>query len=201
MIVLVTTATIDQKFDDRLVEYRESYSELLKYVPKSSVHLVECVSQTTPLSNLGSPIFYSCTHKPEWRNKGALELLAMRDFVEKNLGDREEEECVIKLTGRYTIINNFVFRSLTDGDELFDFVGRLVDNETQIFTGLFSMKLGLLRKFVRGVEPLELERSSKNIEKYLKEFLEYSGARCNFIIELGVKAPIFGTGEIDLHYL
>ncbi len=199
MKIIYTSALIPNKFEERKNDYINSYSELIKYIPQNNIFIVESFSSDISFFNkLGSEVFVSNTHDPSFKNKGVLEIKAMLSFFENN--KFSDNDLVMKLTGRYKI-NDDYFIKLPENTKNFDFYGKLIDDNTQIFTGCFIAKYSLIIEFLKSQNLMLLENNMINIEKALLDFLIAKNKKCFFVDKLNVTAPIFGTGNVQIHNL
>ena len=198
MIVLYTSALIENKFDIRKSQYLSSYNILDKYLDKKNIKIVECFSSDGDfLKSLGSDIIYTNTHNNSIRNKGVLEVMAMKKFFE--VFDIDDDEIIFKITGRYTLIDDSFINLINSTN--YDFYGRLMDENRQVFTGCFAMRKKIFLDWLNKQDLNILERMSINIEKSMIDYLYREGVNTHFSEMLNIEAPIFGTGEIDFHVL
>lgn len=198
MKVLYTSALISQKSEERKSHYKDSYYSLLDYIKKEDIFIVECFSENVDfLSELGSPVYTANTHNPSIKNKGVLELSALKKFMATV---EFTDDILLKITGRYRLLDNS-FLNAIEQNSGYDFYGKLVDNNTQVFTGCFAIKDSILKEFLEYVNLEFLEKNMINIEKVLLDFLIEKNKKCFFVEKINIFAPIFGIGNIDNNYL
>jgi hypothetical protein len=197
MKVIYTSALIQNKFEERKNDYINSYNEIIKYIPSNNIFIVESFSSKPDFfSELSANVHVSNTHDPSINNKGVLEIKAMLSFFENNTFD--DNDLVMKITGRYKI-NDDYFVKLPESAKDFNFYGKLIDNNTQIFTGCFIAKKSTFLKFLKSQDLDLLEKNMINIEKALFDFLITNKEKCLFVDNLNITAPIFGKGNTQIH--
>jgi hypothetical protein len=194
MKIIYTSALIENQFEVRKNQYIESYNSLCKFLEPNEIFIIECFSKTPNfLLELTDRVFLSSSHDPSIRNKGVLELMAIRNFLTVI---PPEEEMIIKITGRYKLLSDFFLNQIYDNPG-YDFYGKLVDDGSQIFTGCFCCTESILREFIDAQDLVYLERNMVNIEKSLLDFLQNRGKKCFYVEDINILSPIFGTGEIE----
>lgn len=196
--VIYTSALIPNKFNERKRNYIESYDSLSLNFKKDDIHILECFSSEGGfLLTLGSPVHLSLTHDIGLKNKGVLELNGILNFIRTK---EIETNYFLKITGRYKFIGEDFLKLLEKNLE-YDFYGKLIDKNTQVFTGCFLIKKNVLLEFLEFQDFNYLEKKMINIEKALLDFLKIKNKKCFFVENLGLEAPIFGTGNIETHVL
>jgi hypothetical protein len=195
MIVLYTSALIQNKFEERKNQYLQSYNSLLRFFPKSDIHVIECFSKKPDFfDELSSSTFISNTHNESIRNKGVLELMAIQKFLENN--NYTEDTLFFKLTGRYQLIDDHFLKIVLQNTG-FDFYGKIVYDGTQIFTGCFCIKFRTLYDFIYRTDFDYLNSNMINIENAIYDYLISTNSNYFFVDKLNLIAPIFGTGNIN----
>jgi hypothetical protein len=198
MKVIYTSALIPNKFEERKLHYKNSYSVLLEYFNNSDIYIVECFSDKSDfLSDFGCQVYLTNTHDVNIRNKGVLEMKGISDFI---LNNKIEDDYFLKVTGRYKFLDNYFIKNYKDNIG-HDFYGKLIDNKTQVFTGCFIIKNKILNEFIEYVDLNHLESNMINIEMSLLNFLIENNKNCFFIDKLNIEAPIFGQGDIKKYLI
>ena len=193
MKVLYTSALISNKYDDRKVEYQKSFFKLLNFFKKEDITVIECYSQNPDfLDEFGCDLFHSNTHLSKIKNKGVLEILALKKFLESKT---DINFLFLKLTGRYELIDNDFINTINQNPG-FDFYGKLVDNNTQVFTGCFAINGLVLLEFINHQDLDFMETNMINFEKLLFDFIKEKNTL--YVNKINLIAPIFGVGNIDL---
>lgn len=165
MKILYTTALINNYYEERKKEYLMSYNKLLEKFNNNDIYIIECVSneKNTYLNQLNN-VFYTNTHDNNLKNKGVKEVLGLKKFIENNYID--DNEFIIKLTGRYLFINFDIFNIVSNNYDCY--VKK--DDYNQIFFGCFICKFKIFKDFLFNINLEFLEKNMINIEK---EFADY----------------------------
>lgn len=199
MKIAYTAAQINFKYDERKNDYISGYNCLKNIIDENSIYVVESYLKDFGIfKDFAKNVFISNTHNQSIRNKGILEIMCLKKFL--NQANFNEEELICKLTGRYSFIDNYFFKEIEKNKD-FDFYGKLVDNETQIFTGCFCMKNKFLIKFLNEVDLFRMETESINMELEVFNFVKKNNLKSIYLNNLSIKAPIFGAGNIQTIYL
>lgn len=198
-ILLYTSALIDTQFDKRKIDYEMSYDILSNLINHNSIFIVECYSNEKKfLSNFKSPTFLTKTHLPGIKNKGVLEIMCIKKFLENT--EISDDTLIIKMTGRYKFINDDFF-SLIKSNGNFDFYGKLIDKNTQIFTGCFALRKKYFVKLLNFCDLQLMEKNMVNFEKIIFDFLEIEKINSFFVERINIECPIFGYGNVEIHNL
>lgn len=195
MIVLFTSALIEENYELRKIQYLKSIDSLAEYIDKKKIKIIECYDSDTDFFNeLDLKLFLSKSNN-SFRNKGAKECDCLRYFLLNN-DFIDDNELIIKLTGRYQILSNIFFSELTNNLG-YDFYGKLMDGGSQIFTGFFGIKKKFLFDFLNTVNLDKMENEMINVERLIKEYVDSNRINSHFIKNLGLRALIYGNGVID----
>ena len=103
MRVIFTSAIIDEYYEERKLEYLDSYNKLLEFFKKDDIFIVECFLNEKSFLEEYQDVFYSNANNVYIRNKGVKEALSLIKFIESN--DIDDDEIIIKHTGRYKFIS------------------------------------------------------------------------------------------------
>lgn len=194
--IIFTSALIENKFEQRKQEYLSAYNSLKNLINKESIFILECYSDNLQfLQNFDCAKFLSLSHKTNIKNKGVLEFEALKKFINSNSNLFKDDDYIVKITGRYKLKSNKFFQLLNKSENL-EFVGKLMNNNTQVFAGLFAMKFMHLKNFLNTLNFEILEQNMICIENYILDFVILNKLNCGFVNELEIFAPIFGTGDI-----
>lgn len=181
--VIITTAIIypdHHRYGNAdLIKLRHNqYCDFFKYMKKINLpqYCCECINNgpNSFLNDLIDNVFYSCTHNPAIRNQGVDEIAALRAFI--NHYNFDDNDMIIKLTGRYTPNSNLFFDYISLKEDKYDgfFHAFPVSHSGygQIFTGAFAIRLRLLKKYLDSVNLNLLERNMINIEYDIYQFIK-----------------------------
>lgn len=194
MELVITSALIPLKFDQRQIEYEKSINKVKTIFSDCQINVVECFANDSGfLKNITDNVFISNTHNENIKNKGVLELMSLRKYFDSK---PNSNKLIIKLTGRYEFVDED-FKKLINANPNYEFYGKLTDNSTQIFTGCFAIRENLFRQFITEVDLVSMEKKMINFEKLIFDFVQ--NKNCFFTDKINLHAPIFGIGKIDYH--
>jgi hypothetical protein len=182
MIYLIITTSINNKagvknYEIRKKRYIESISESLQIIGNDEylkpIIVENNGKRETYLDNLGCDVVYTNNNDIDFAHKGVNELLDIKDVVNKyNIND---DDIVIKLTGRYKLLNvnfiNFVKENINTYDAFIKFfnVCTLKYMFDDCVLGLFAIKCKYLRPFfyncIRSPECEFADYVRKEVEK------------------------------------
>lgn len=194
MELVITSALIPLKFDQRQIEYEKSINKVKTIFSDCQINVVECFANDSGfLKNITDNVFISNTHNENIKNKGVLELMSLKKYFDSK---PNSNKLIIKLTGRYEFVDED-FKKLINANPNYEFYGKLTDNSTQIFTGCFAIRENLFRQFITEVDLVSMEKKMINFEKLIFDFVQ--NKNCFFTDKINLHAPIFGIGKIDYH--
>jgi hypothetical protein len=194
-MIILTSALIPFKYEERKNEYIKSFNNLINYVDKNSIQYIECYNSNPDfLYSLTEKIFITNTHDYNIKNKGVLEMKGIKKFLDNT--DISDDELMLKLTGRYYFIDNHFIKTIQENNN-FNFYGKKVTNNTQIFTGCFAIRKKYLQDFVDNLDYEEMENHQICVENKFFNYIEHIDS-CYFLDNLNVYANIFGIGQGDL---
>lgn len=157
MIYLVITASLENKYGIKDDEHRKSWyissiTRALEYAADKNIKavIVENNGQRpTYLDDLGCDVVYTDNNTIATDNKAVNELLDIKHIIK--LYNIADEDTIIKLTGRYKMINDSFFRYASnpavDACIKFFNVYDQVFTPTDCILGLFSIKCKFLKDF------------------------------------------------------
>jgi hypothetical protein len=200
MKIMYTSAMIPLKKEERIAEYQKAYNQLIKFFKKEDISVIECYANDAndirSILNCEN-VFVTKTHRCEIRNKGVLEILGMMKFL--NQSQIDDNDILLKITGRYILKNTEILQQMLHNDTAF--VGKLVDNNLQVFTGCFLIRKNVLCNFFNSVNLDHMEKHMINFERTLKDYLFSIPDKSIFLDTINVEAPIFGTGNVQTYHL
>ena len=160
MIYLIITTCIHNRFgaknyDKRKEEYLSAITESIRHFPVEINPIIVENSTVSPtyLENFQHngeyiPVLYTSNNDRNIKNKGATELLDLKDAIQHfNIKD---EDMIVKLTGRYIIKSPLFLKEVIKHPEVSAFVKFFnVDtkqfNQTYSVLGLYAVRASLLR--------------------------------------------------------
>jgi hypothetical protein len=162
MIYLIITTSINNKvgvvnFNHRENRYSECIASALKLTetegePKIKTIVVENNgSRSTYLDKFNCDIIYTDNNKNNYIHKGVNELLDIKDVISKY--DIDDDDIIIKLTGRYKLLNNhfiqLVINNVIRYDAFIKFFNVCTETymEDDCVLGLYAVKCKYLKAF------------------------------------------------------
>jgi len=199
--IILTAALIDKHFEGRKKEYIKSIETIksFEYEP----YIVEsCKKGPSFLDEYSTNICYAYIQNPHVQ-KGVDEARSLLKAC--NCFNFDDEDMIIKLTGRYCFTNNYfinLVESLTDTDAV---VRYWPHRKGSIFTGCFAMKYKylkqMLRRYIKEVEIFRKKYGTNKIyiieysaASYIDKLIE-AGKKVLFIEEINLQAKIFHSGK------
>ena len=121
---LVITASLHTKYgirdyEHRLRTYIDSIVHTLKVLPKDVIPIIveNNGPRSTPLDTLGCEVLYTDNNSLQFRHKGGNELADIKDVLRHY--DIQDDDLVVKLTGRYKLLSDHFFKELTEEHDAF----------------------------------------------------------------------------------
>lgn len=145
--------------------------------------------------------FEACIDVPDTTAIGAVsksqkEMVSMKQIVHymQNSGRLHDDTWVIKVSARYLLVDDTIMNAVREAGPDCKFIGKLGDNNRQLYTFAYAIRFGVLRDFLANSIR---EVATKNIERFLVEFLQSKGHwdKCHFIDRLGVFVTVANSGE------
>jgi len=171
--VLYTAALIDDFYEERKAEYLRSLQALqsINRIP----YIVESIKSASFFDECEVPVFYSKTNNPRFCNKGINEAISMLAAI--NFYNFDENDIIVKLTGRYFFINESLFSVIeleTQKDAYVKHTGIHSQPiyEIDYFTGCFAMRCKYLKMFLNELDLQDMESKATPIEWELGKFLK-----------------------------
>jgi len=157
--IIITTSILNKQGvkneDHRKNRYIECIQQLLGLVENDSLIKPIIVENNGPrrtfLDDFSCDVFYTDNNKIDFKHKGGNELFDIKDVI--NNYNIQDDDIVIKLTGRYKILNlNFINLVKTHSDTIDAFVKFFnVCTKEYMFDdcvlGLFAIRCKYLKKF------------------------------------------------------
>lgn len=197
MIYLIITACIQNRFgfqnyEERKQCYIESITKTLSFLPPEiKTIIVENNGQRqTYLDSLGVDVHYTNNNSNVYVHKGINELQDIHSVIQKY--NIQDDDIVIKLTGRYHLLNDSFIKVISENQEYDAFakffnVCSLTFEKEDCVLGLYAMKCkNLLRFHYSGTSPqaeIEFSRFARTLNVYELNDL---GLRCCFADDLRI---------------
>jgi len=162
MIYIIITTCINNKYGvrndiNRQNRYIECINQLLVLIKNNdNLHPIIVENngkRNTFLNNLDCDVVYTENNKYKFHHKGGNELLDIKGVISKY--NIQDDDMIIKLTGRYKIINsNFIDLIINNCDKTDAFVKffnvctkKYHNNKDDCVLGLFALKCKYVKKF------------------------------------------------------
>ena len=148
----INTVYTEKNEEHRRLRYIESISKTLKLLPNCIKPIIveNNGCRSTYLDNLCDNIFYTDNNKIKQVHKGITELNDIKDTIKQY--NIQDEDIVIKLTGRYSILNDSFFNLIINNKEKEAFIKfynvcELKFMKNDCVLGLFAIKCKYLKNF------------------------------------------------------
>jgi hypothetical protein len=207
MIYLIITTSINNRFggqnsDERMERYLYAISETLKVLPHEIKPIIveNNGKRETYLDNFYHhhrqhvKVFYTENNKQQFKSKGANELVDIKEVIEKY--GIEDDDMVIKLTGRYLAISPKFFRDVLENENNFDafvkFFGTcsLQFEPYDCILGCYAMRA----KFIKLFNQYSID-NYKSAEIAFARYARFSGARLKEIENLDIECCFAEDGR------
>ena len=183
MKILFTTALTPDFYENRKKEYIESFDISKNLIGLENIQIIECLkSDGDFLNGLTDKIFFSNTNDDSL-NKGVKEGKSIKKFLENNAFD--DEEIIIKQTGRYKFISNLFFNNL---DKDVD-VNVLYGENNNCFFGVFAIKFKWFKHFINTLDFIYMENNFISIETLLSNYI----SKQNLVVKKHEKIDVYSN--------
>lgn len=180
--VVCTAAIIPIKADERKMQYIRSLSAINQFGYRPYI-IESCVQGRTFLDDWAKQVLYTQTNDSRLQNKGVNEFTSMLHAF--NYWEFNDDDIIVKLTGRYVLRSDAFIRFLEDADDV-DCAAKFVtvsmgDNSIDaVLTGCFAMRFNLFKEMLESFDYEKFEREMICVEHAV-------GPHLNAITEAGVK--------------
>ena len=180
---------------DRILEYKESITTNLSYVfHEIKPIIIENNGQRkTFLDDFGVDVHYTDNNKCSFKHKGINELMDIKSAI--SAYDIKDDDIIIKITGRYKLINDSFFRSILEEAESYDAFIKFFNVAEEKFMrddcvlGLFAIRCKYLKSF-------EYDPDLEIPETQFAEYVRKSDCRIFEIGRLGLRCKFSDTQKI-----
>lgn len=208
MIYLIITTSVNNKFgtndsNERRDRYLYAIYETLKHLPHEIKPLIveNNGKRETYLDDFYHhhrqhvKVFYTNNNQLNFKSKGVNELLDIKEVINKY--GIEDNDIIIKLTGRYRALTSAFFREIVNTETKYDawikFFGTcsLKFEEYDCVLGCYAIRAGFLKLF----NHLSIE-NYKSAEIAFARYVRFSGARLKEIEKLDIECCFGEDGRI-----
>jgi hypothetical protein len=199
MIYLLITTSINNRFgqqnaDERKQRYLYTISETLKHLPYEIKPIIveNNGKRETYLDNFYHhhnqhvKVIYTENNKLQFKSKGANELVDIKEVIEKY--GIEDEDIIIKLTGRYRALSSKFFEEVIENTEKYDafvkFFGTcsLKFEEYDCILGCYALRA----KYIKLFNQYSID-NYKSAEIAFARYIRFCGARLKEINQLDIE--------------
>jgi len=189
--VMVTSAQIPLHYEERRGEYLACLNALKLY--GFDPWIIEATNiNSSFFDEISHRVLYPNRHNDAFRNKGVNELMSMRASLP--FLPFEDDDVVVKLTGRYYLYDRTFFDIIKENDSEYDaFVcyGKNFVSLEHIFTGCFAIRWKYFKKFISEMDCDQAERDYVPVERIYAEFIEANHIHTIIVDPLNVIAKIY----------
>jgi hypothetical protein len=184
--------------NDRISEYKESIKSLLTLnLDKIKPIIIENNGKReTFLDEYGIDVHYTENNRESFRHKGVNELMDIKSAISSY--EIQDDDIIIKLTGRYTLLNDSFFKFIIKNENNFDafikfynvYDEKFMDDDCTL--GLFAIRCKYLKSF-------EYDEESEIPERDFAKYVIDSDCRICEIYRLGLHCKFSDTyKELDV---
>jgi hypothetical protein len=208
MIYLIITTSINNRYGvqdqtERQERYLYAITETLKNLPNEIKPIIveNNGKRATYLDNFYHhhrqhvKVFYTNNNKLEYRSKGVNEMLDIKEIIEKY--GIEDDDIIIKLTGRYRALSSTFFKEIIKNEKKFDvfvkFYGvcSLQFEEYDCVLGCYAMRANLIRIF----NHLSFD-NNKPAETIFARYARFCGGRLKEIENIDIECSFADTHKV-----
>jgi hypothetical protein len=199
MIYLIITTSINNRFgtqdaNERKDRYIYAIGETLKNLPHEIKPIIveNNGKRETYLDNFYHhhnqhvKVFYTENNRQQFKSKGANELMDIKEVIEKY--GIEDDDIVIKLTGRYRAFSPKIFREVIENENKFDafvkFFGTcsLKFEQYDCILGCYAMRA----KYIKLFNEYSID-NYKSAEIAFARYVRFCGARLKEMEQLDIE--------------
>lgn len=188
--VIMTTAQMPVLYEERKEQYLRSFRAIRAY--GFDPWVIEAKNITSSFfDELSRQVLYPQQHNEALRNKGLNETLSMLAALPYLPFD--DEDIVIKLTGRYYLYDRFFIDTIEAASSDYDaFVcyGKHFVSKNHLFTGCFALRWKHFKKLVREMDYDRAEREYISTEQLYAEFIEGNHLRIKIVDPVHVMSKV-----------
>lgn len=180
---------------DRVLEYTDSINNISEFIEDGIIPIIveNNGKRKTILDNFWIDVHYTENNKKTFKHKGMNELMDIKSVIEEfNIQD---DDIIIKLTGRYKILDSSFFKTVIDNSNIYDAFMKFFNVSTEQYEkndcilGLFAIRCKYLKEFEYDTE-LDIP------ETQLAEYLRKSSCRICELDRLGLRCKFSDTYKI-----
>ncbi len=200
MIYLIITASINNRFgnldvSERKDRYLYSINETLKVLPHDIKPLIveNNGSRDTYLDNFYNhhhrqhiKVIYTENNKQQFKSKGVNEMMDIKEVIDKY--GIEDDDIIIKLTGRYRAVSSKFFKEVIENENNYDVFIKFF-NVYDMTNEYYNCVLGcyaIRTKYLKLFNHYNMD-NAKSAEVAFAKYIRFSGARLKEIEHLDIE--------------
>lgn len=178
--------------NDRVIEYKEGIHSILYYISdKIKPIIIENNGKRgTFLDEFGIDVHYTENNKESFKHKGINELMDIKSAI--SAYNIKDDDIIIKLTGRYKLIDDSFFKTVIENAESYDAFIKFFN----VFTEEFMEKdcvLGLLAIRCKYLKSFNYDSELEIPETQFAEYVRKSDCRICEMKHLGLSCKFSDT--------
>ncbi len=192
--IVCTAALTNAHYNYRKHQYLEAFS-ILDKLGYQDFYIIEALKKNGPtfLDSYSRNVFYATVNNPNLRNNGINEAKTLLEGCEHfKFGP---EDIIIKLTGRYHLMSDFLFKIVENNPDYDAFVK--INQDGTACTFGFAMKYKYLKEMLENIDYDVIERQMISIEYRVADYIKIKNKEDNFKIyyleKLDIKYNIYGS--------
>ena len=170
MKILYTSAQIPYLYEERRSEYIRTLEGLRDFGFADQVYIAESTGgPRTFFENYSDRVFYANVQPLSFTNKGVKEGMAMLsafDFFQF-----DDEDMIVKLTGRYYFKNDDFFKLLKANPQV-DVFASYLESPNRVQTGCFAMRAKYFKQMLQEIDFRHMDHHRVDIERILGAFIK-----------------------------
>lgn len=192
--IICTSALIPYNYEMRKEEYILGLQLIKNY--GYDPYVFEACSHLAPtfLEEHANHVFYSNLNDPRLINKGVNEATSM--LAGFNHYQFNDDDMIIKLTGRYHLVSRDFIQTVEDHPEVDIFVKADPNYPIPlgyVYTGCFAMRYKLFKQMLEEIDLVQMEKDLLDIERVVANFAKKfsdEGGNVMYMEDLGLSANV-----------
>ncbi len=191
--IVYTSALLPRFYEERKEEYIASFKKLAEYGYDPYVIEACCPAPPSFLERYSSHVFYANVNNYSLKNKGVQEAMSL--LAGFNHYAFDDQEMIVKITGRYLFENDSFLKMVENHPEIDAFVKCDPNHPpySRIFTGCFALRYKLFKELLDHVDLKKMEEEMVDIETEMAHFiqkLQARGEKIMYMEQLGMRANL-----------
>jgi len=197
---LFTSALLETQFEERKEEYIRNISQFRSF--GLDPWIIEAMHVNSSFfDEITTQVLYPQKNNAALRNKGVNETMSIRASLP--FLPFEDEDIVVKVTGRYFLKDDSFLKyieSTSDDFDVWGVFGRHYNQPGDLFTGCFAMRWKYLKQIISEMDLEKAEIDYIAVEILFGRFIRDNHLRVKEMDSLHVKARVFYDGCNATYY-